>query len=336
MGTTETNIVLSQAPVIKHQLSIVGQQVDERINELNLDNLVATEDTIKSMKQLRADLNKEYKEFETQRKTVKELVFTPYNAMESEYKVQIAEKYKNATDILKTKIEKFENKVKSDREELLKEYFDELITSEKIDFITFAHTGIEVKLSISQKKYKEQILAFVEQIKDDLTLINTQEFKTEIFVEYKKDLNVSKAITTVSTRKEAERKERERLAELKLQRRGTLLVEKCNMLFKDLFQAWEMITDKSQIVTLDFVKTATDDEFNSKVEELKEHKEKVYQQMNGNEQRAEPLNAPKVENLPPTPKPAPQPTEVKSEQPKAEKQILTARFEVKGTLEIEL
>ncbi len=94
-----------QVPKIVHRLQAVGARVTERLKELGVDTLVATEDTVKSLKDLRAELNKELTEFESQRKWVKEGVLNPYNEFETIYKAEISEKYKGAIDTLKTKIE---------------------------------------------------------------------------------------------------------------------------------------------------------------------------------------------------------------------------------------
>lgn len=47
---------------------------------------------------------------------------------------------------------------------------------------------------------QEQCRTFIDKIVDDLSLIETQEHKAEILVEYKQTLNVSQAITTVTNR----------------------------------------------------------------------------------------------------------------------------------------
>ena len=59
----KNQITLTQSPIIKHDLLSIGANVTKRIDELNVENLVVTVDTIKSMKSLRAELNKEAKEF---------------------------------------------------------------------------------------------------------------------------------------------------------------------------------------------------------------------------------------------------------------------------------
>ena len=116
-------IKLTTLPVIEHDLMTVGRMVDERLQMLNISNLVATDDTIQTLKTLRADLNKEFKDFEEQRKVVKDLVMKPYNEMDGIYKQMITDKYKQATETLKDKIGEFENKIKEDKIILLN-FFD--------------------------------------------------------------------------------------------------------------------------------------------------------------------------------------------------------------------
>ena len=115
----KNEIKLTQLPVISHDLIAVGANVTARIKSLNLDKLVATEDTVKVLKTTRAEINKELKDFEDQRKVVKEAVNKPYNDFEAIYKAEISEKYNQAVDILKTKIEKVESKVKAEKKPLL-------------------------------------------------------------------------------------------------------------------------------------------------------------------------------------------------------------------------
>ena len=67
------------------------------------------------------------------------------------------------------------------------------------------------------KSLKEQSKNFIDKIADDLNLIDTQEHKAEILVEYKQSLNVSNAITTVNNRFKAieeEKAKQEREKEL--------------------------------------------------------------------------------------------------------------------------
>ncbi len=206
----EDKFILKQQPVIVHKLHEAGEMVTKRIEELKIDSLVPTEDALKSLKQIRADLNKEFKEFEEQRKFLKNGINKPYLEFEAIYKTEISEKYTSAVDKLKDKIGSVEMKLKEQKRNELIEYFDQYCVSENIDFLKFTNTGIEVNLSTSIKKYKEQIQEFIERVKSDLTLIDSEEHSTEILVEYKKTLNVSQAITNVRYRKQAEKEEAEK------------------------------------------------------------------------------------------------------------------------------
>lgn len=257
----ENQITLVQSPVITHKLQEAGKEVTKRIGALELENQVATVETVKALKELRAELNKELADFETQRKFIKEGVNNPYLAFENTYKVEISEKYKSAIDLLKDKIAFVEDKVKSEKKASVEVYFKELCVSEKIDFILFEKLGIEINLSTTEKKYKEHVNDYVTKVVDDLNLIKSTDFEAEILTEYKSSLNVSSAITTVKTRKENEKKEQERLkAEQRINRINFL--EKLGMQYEEITNAYEFNADV--YVTLSEINNLLKDQFTAK------------------------------------------------------------------------
>lgn len=201
-------IEVKQLPVIEEQLRSVSTVIDERVK--NATSLVCTEESVKTIKEIRAELNKDYKEFESKRKLVKEQVLKPYNDFENVYKECISDKFRNADVILKGKIYNVENELKSKKEKEIKEYFEEYKTANNIGFITYGQARINVTLSASMKSLKEQAKQFIDKIVDNLKLIETQEHKTEILVEYKQTLNVSQAITSVTNRFKAIEEEKKR------------------------------------------------------------------------------------------------------------------------------
>lgn len=205
-------IEVKQLPVIEEQLKNVSAVIDERVE--NATSLVCTEETVKTVKELRAELNKDYKEFETQRKTVKEQVLAPYMQFEEVYKTYISDKYRNADLILKGKIDTVENELKAKKEQEVKDYFEEYRTANNIDFVEYEQAQINVTKSASMKSLKEQVKQFIDKIVDDLKLIETQEYKAEILVEYKQTLNVSQAITTVTSRFKAIDEEKKKQEEI--------------------------------------------------------------------------------------------------------------------------
>ena len=163
----KNQIQLVQSPIIKHDLISVGANVSKRIEELNVENLVATNDTIKSMKSLRAELNKEAKEFEEQRKAVKDAVNSPYDEFKKVYDIEVIGKYTKAISTLKTKIGVHEIKIKEAKQANIERYFKELCLSEKIDFLKFSQLNLKIDLSTSEKKYKDFCNEFVLKVQEE-------------------------------------------------------------------------------------------------------------------------------------------------------------------------
>jgi hypothetical protein len=206
-------IIIKQLPQIEEHLKELSIEVEQKVE--NAKSLICTEENVKTIKEVRADLNKEFKEVEKQRKTVKEQVLAPYMQFEEVYKQYISDKYKSADIDLKQKVDSVESELKTKKEQEVKDYFEEYKTANNIDFITYEQAKINVTLSASMKSLKEQAKTFVDKIVDDLKLIETQEHKAEILVEYKQSLNVSNAITTVTNRFKAIEEEKKRHEELK-------------------------------------------------------------------------------------------------------------------------
>ena len=153
-------IEVKQLPVIEEQLRSVSTVIDEWVK--NATSLVCTEESVKTIKEIRAELNKDYKEFENKRKLVKEQVLKPYNDFENVYKECISDKFKNADLILKGRIEVVENEIKAKKEQEVKDYFEEYKTANNIDFITYEQAKINVTLSASMKSLKEQAKVFID------------------------------------------------------------------------------------------------------------------------------------------------------------------------------
>lgn len=211
-------IIVKQLPQIEEHLKELSLEVDKKVE--NAKSLVCTEENVKTIKQVRADLNKEFKDVEQQRKAVKEQVLAPYMKFEEVYKQYISDKYKNADNDLKQKVDSVESELKAKKEQEIKDYFEEYRTANNIDFAEFGQAKINVTLTASMKSLKEQAKQFIDKIIDDLNLIETQEHKAEILVEYKQTLNVSQAITTVTNRfkaiEEEKKKEEQKVVHIEM------------------------------------------------------------------------------------------------------------------------
>lgn len=262
-----TEIELVQKPVIQHKLAEVGKSVTERIADLNIDNLVATEDTVKSLKTLRIELNKEFEEYESQRKAIKDAISNPYLEFDAIYKVEISEKYKKAVETIKDKIAIVEDKIKATKKANVLLYFNELCAVEKIDFLKFENIGLEINLSTTEKAYKEKCNEFIQRVSNDVSLINVQENQVEIFVEYKKTLNASKAITAVSERKASEKLQAERIKQAETNRRQGLL-RSLAMVSHEMTKSFNWVQDANVFITVLDIENLSKDDFQKRFVEL--------------------------------------------------------------------
>lgn len=204
-------IIVRQIPIIEERLQEIKGLIQAEVD--NALSLECTEENKQQIKNLRSDLTKRYKALEADRKKIKDIVLGPYNDFEETYKECVTNIFKPADVKLKEKIAVVENAQKEAKRIKAIEFFNEYASANNIDFVSFDNVGVEVTLSVSEKKLKETCKAFIDKIVDDIALINTQEYKPDILVEYKKTLNVSQAITTVKSRKQAIEDEKKRIAE---------------------------------------------------------------------------------------------------------------------------
>ncbi len=262
-------IIVKQLPQIEEHLKELSTEIDKKVE--NAKSLVCTEENVKAIKQVRADLNKEFKEVETQRKAVKEQILAPYMQFEEVYKTYISEKYKSADIDLKQKIDSTENELKKQKEQEIKDYFEEYKTANNIDFVTYEQTKINVTLTASKKSLKEQAKVFIDKIKDDLQLIETQECKEEILVEYKQNLNVSRAIQEVANRhkllEEEKKKQEEKVVTIVSNENHEITKESHEQLEQVFNKPLERPEEQKQepILTLKFIVKGT----RTKLKELK-------------------------------------------------------------------
>lgn len=225
-------IVVKQLPVIVEQLQTIKADVTERTSKAK--SLVCTEDTVKEIKVIRAELNKEFKEWEERRKEVKKAIISPYEQFEMIYKECVTDIFKEADEQLKTKIDSVENELKENKAAEVKTYFAEYLASKEIDFVTFENANITVTLSASMKSLKAKAKEFIDRISDDLSLIDVQEHKDEVLFHYKKVdgfsfLNASKSITFVAEKYKAieleKAKEEERKAKIEAEQKAAEKVD---------------------------------------------------------------------------------------------------------------
>ena len=212
-------IVINQLPIISEQLDKVKDEIKRRT--AFADTVTVSEENRQEIKKIRAAMNAEKSRLDE----ALEAVIAPIQVVQDKYKDCVG-LYTKANSQLKAKIDVIEDGLKLEKENSVKEYFEELVTAKKIDFISFERLGLKITLSVSEKKLKEQVNNIVERVATDLKAIEIQENKEEILVEYKKSLNVSEAVSIVDARHKAIQAEKERKAKQAEQRARELAAAK--------------------------------------------------------------------------------------------------------------
>lgn len=203
MNEKELNslIIVEQLPKITQKLQIISDEIDKKV-EYAL-SLECNDESVKIVKQERANLNKIKEELESKRKEVKSAVLQPYEDFEKVYNDLVKNKLSNADTTLKEEIDNIETTKKKEKEDNLREFFKEYANlNHLIGLISFEDLGLNITLSASEKSLKEQIKIFCEKIANDLKAMETDEDKEEIFLEYKNNGFVyAKAKYTVANKK---------------------------------------------------------------------------------------------------------------------------------------
>ena len=193
-------VILKQLPVIEERLVVLRDEINAKVADAL--SLTCTEDTVKEIKKVRANLKKEAMDFEARRKDIKKQILAPYEQFEAVYKEYIGDLYKDADAELARRIGDVENSLKDEKREELYAYFAELCEANGLteDDVAFEEIPVGITLSASMKSLKDATKQFVERVRDELAAIAKDANAEEVLIEYRKNKNLSQALLTVSER----------------------------------------------------------------------------------------------------------------------------------------
>lgn len=152
--TTLQVIELQQLPIIVERLHSVKADIERRTAEAT--SLICTEETYKSVKDARAQLTKEFKEYEAQRTAIKSKILEPYNAFEQVYRECVTAPFQQADAELKQKIADVTSGIVAQKTEALMDYYGELVEAADIDWLDNLTYRPKVNMSDSLTSLKKQ------------------------------------------------------------------------------------------------------------------------------------------------------------------------------------
>ena len=180
--------------------------------------IVYTEETLKSAKADRAELNNLLKAIEDRRKKVKEIINQPYSDFEKELK-SVTALIKSQTEEIGKQIDSFEDKQKEEKKQKIQEAYDsaigdlkEILPFTKVFDTRYLNKTYKLNTAISEVKAK------IEQVKTDLSTIESVCGKYALNAKdvYVRTLDLSKALAEEKRLKELEEKlEAERIRKQK-------------------------------------------------------------------------------------------------------------------------
>lgn len=262
-------VKIEQMPKVFSQLEKIGEIIKKKTSDL--DKLECTEANKQEVKSRRTEINNTLALLEAKKKEIKNKLLEPYNVFEAKYNEECKEKLQNASSILTEKINAIEVQQKLEKEQELREFADEYFNHYMIkDVVKFEDIGLNITLSASIKSLKEQTKAFCERISNDLKLIDLEEYKDEIVIEYLKNLDFAKSKMLVIERHRQLEEIKKREEELKAQQEQEQeIVEKVEEVVEEIKPPVEIIDVEAQEVEEVFTATFTVKTTKAKLKALK-------------------------------------------------------------------
>lgn len=207
----------TQPPVIFENLDSVRQNLDTLLAEVS--TLPANDESLKKVKQIRANLTKDFDSLERQRKEVKRQIMEPYSRAEEKYKACISDPYHAADLKLKEWVDGYQNVLKGKCEAALRSYFAECCQSLQIDFLKFEDCGVTVDMAMARQKTPskaiDKIFDFVTGVRTDLDVIATMENAAEVFAAYRQRLNLAETLAFIESQRQAAQQAQATIAAMK-------------------------------------------------------------------------------------------------------------------------
>lgn len=204
-------VTIQSLPQITERLKELKSKIEERTAIAS--QVVVTEENLKEIKKLRAELNKEYAAAESDRKTLLKQVSEPIDYFKKAYDECVAIPYKKAKEDLDGKVKTIESALIGQKREELKVYFEEYASEFNISFVKFENLPIKVTQSATMTSLKNQVNEYVNKVVEDVEAIKhlPEDDQPEVMAEYKKHLNLSVVLAEYHERKRRAAEEKAQL-----------------------------------------------------------------------------------------------------------------------------
>ncbi|EAC8532910.1 TPA: DUF1351 domain-containing protein [Listeria monocytogenes] len=194
---TQGSILFPAYKKIKSDSLLLAQQIE---------NIEVTEENVKQSKKLLAAVNKEVKNLESERISIKKEMLEPYNEFEKQVK-EIVSIVKKADEMVRQQITQLEEEEREDKKLVLKRMFEKRIRMYDFktyftfdDFIENRH----LNKSLSINKIESEMVEWLTKVENELKVIETMPYADEIIAEYKETKDLAVSAQLVSERHKAQ------------------------------------------------------------------------------------------------------------------------------------
>lgn len=197
-------IVVDELPVIRRQLFEISTEIQRRAKIVLA--MECNSETVKVIKKMKASLTAVKNTIDEKRIQAKKEILESYeNDFMPEYKKYITDIFDATTETLNKRIEVVENVIRQKRKDDTEAFFYEYLASKEIDWLVYEKMNLTIGISNKDNPtaLRRTVTEFIDKVADELKLIDLDEHKAEIMVEYQKDLQLAKATLTVKARVKA-------------------------------------------------------------------------------------------------------------------------------------
>lgn len=207
-------LALTVPPKITEHIQSAKAHLDELLSII--PDTPKTDDGLRMVKRIRADLRKEFDQMETQRKEIKRALLAPYDAAMEKYAVDIGKPYRAADQLLADWVDSYESDIKHACELRLRAYHSELCEAYGLDFVPYGACAPKITMALARQKEPiaamESIRFFLLRVSSDLDTIMSLPDSEAVYAEFRQSLNLTEAIHTVAARRAAQAEAQAQLA----------------------------------------------------------------------------------------------------------------------------
>lgn len=254
-------VKIEQMPIVFEQLEKIGKYIDKNLK--GIDKLECTEENKQEVKNRRTAINNTLKLLEDKRKEIKNKLLEPYDIFEQKYNNECKEKLQDASNKLKDKIDTIEIQQKKDKENELREFFEQHKETYHLNFLNFEDIGLNITLSASMTSLKEQIKDFCEKLDKDIKLIEIDDNKDKMMLEYLRNgYDYQKAkLTLIEEQKKLEELKQQMEQKQEIEKQEEVVIEKV----QEVIAPVEIIEDE-EVLESTFTVRATKDKLKLLIE----------------------------------------------------------------------